>query len=88
MPIKTASLILVTIRWRSWRVPPLLTLARGTTNCWLTIGGDTNHVHEIQESTNLLYWSPVMSFTLTNDPQTVSLSLPATGAKFWRVRAQ
>jgi hypothetical protein len=67
---------------------PSLTLARGTTNCWLTIGGDTNHLHEIQESTNLLDWSPVMSFSLTNDPQTVSLPLPASGPKFWRVRAQ
>jgi len=70
--------------------PPLLTLARGATNFWLTIDGDINHVHEIQESTNLLStnWLPVMSFTLTNDPQTVSLPLPATGAEFWRVRAE
>jgi hypothetical protein len=29
-----------------------------------------------------------MSFSLTNDPQTVSLPLPASGPKFWRVRAQ
>jgi hypothetical protein len=70
--------------------PPFLTLARGATNCWLTVSGDTNHLHEIQESTNLLStnWLPVMSFTLTNDPQTVSLPLPATSSKFWRVRAQ
>jgi hypothetical protein len=68
---------------------PLLTLTGTKTNCWLTISGDINRLHEIQESTNLSTgWLPVISFTLTNDPQTVSLPLPATGAKFWRVRAQ
>jgi hypothetical protein len=69
---------------------PVLTLARGATNCWLTIAGDINHLHEIQESTNLVStnWVTVMSFTLTNDPQTVSLPLPTAGSKFLRVRAQ
>ncbi len=69
---------------------PVITFSGGVTNCWLTISGDINHLHEIQESTNLLStnWLPVMSFTLTNDPQTVSLPLPATRLKFWRVRAQ
>ena len=70
--------------------PPLLALARDATNFWLTVSGEINHLHEIQESTNLLStnWVPVMSFTLTNDPQTVSLPLPATGSRFWRVQAQ
>jgi len=33
-------------------------------------------------------WQTILSITLTNDPQTVSLPLPAVAQKFWRVSAQ
>lgn len=69
---------------------PSLTLSRGTTNLLLTIRGDTNHMHRVQEITNVLStnWQIVVSVTLTNDPQTVSLPLPASSPRFWRVRAE
>lgn len=69
---------------------PLLTLSRGDTNLWLTISGDTNRLHTIQEINSLsaASWSKVLSLTLTNDPQTVSLPLPATWPKFWRAQAE
>lgn len=69
---------------------PSLALAFGTTNLLLTISGDVNHLHEIQANTNLLTtnWLPVLSFNLTNDPQTVSVPMPAGNLNFWRVRAE
>lgn len=69
---------------------PRLTLTRGTTNLWLGIAGDTNHIHHIQEITNVLStnWQTVVSLTLTNDPQTVSLPLPTSNPRFWRVQAE
>ncbi len=70
--------------------PPMLTLKRGATDLLLTIGGDIGRLHQVQEvgalsSTN---WLTVLSVTLTNDPQTVSLPLPSVSTKYWRVRAQ
>jgi len=69
---------------------PVLSLARGTTNWWLTISGDVGRTNQVQEvnsmaSTN---WLTVLSVILTNDPQAVSLPLPAANTKFWRVKAQ
>lgn len=69
---------------------PVLTLRLGTSNLWLTINGDTNHVHLIQEigalgSTN---WETVLSTNVTMDPTTVSLPLSGSSPKFWRVLAQ
>jgi hypothetical protein len=68
---------------------PQLSLARGTTNLLLTIGGDVGHVHQVQQKSTLssTSWSNVVSVTLTNDPQVVPLPRPATPA-FWRVQAQ
>ena len=65
---------------------PLLSLARGTTNLWLTISGDMGRLHHILENTNLATgnWQTNLSLTLTNDPQTISLPLPTVAAKFWR----
>ncbi len=69
---------------------PRLTLASNAGELLLTIAGDVGRVHEIQQlaalgSTN---WQSVQSVTLTNDPQTVSLTLPGGNSSFWRVRAQ
>lgn len=68
---------------------PQLSLALGPTNLLLTISGDVGHVHQIVESTSLAlpHWTTNQSLTLTTDPQTVSLPLPATATKFWRVFA-
>ena len=71
-------------------LPPVLSLALGPTNLLLTISGSVGHTNQIQEigsltSTN---WQATMSFVLTNDPQVVSLPLPADGSAFWRVTAK
>lgn len=69
---------------------PQLTLTRGTTNLLLQITGSVGHQHTIQELASLssTNWNAVTTVTLTNSPQTVSLPLPATAPKFWRVMAQ
>lgn len=69
---------------------PLLTLTRGTTNWWLTVHGDPHRLHHIQETTSLASadWQTVISVTLTNDPQTLSLSLATDQSRFWRVLAE
>jgi len=69
---------------------PHLVLKAGLTNLLLSISGDVGHTNQIQEigaltSTN---WLTTQSFKLTNDPQVVSLPLPAGTVKFWRVVAQ
>ena len=68
---------------------PTISLARTSTNLLFTIRGDINHLHVIQQvpaitSTN---WQPVVSVTLTNDPQVVPVAFP-TGSTFYRVQAQ
>jgi hypothetical protein len=68
---------------------PTISIARTSTNLLFTIHGDINHLHEIQQvpvitSTS---WQPVVSVTLTNDPQVVPVAFP-TGSTFYRVRAQ
>jgi hypothetical protein len=73
---------------------PSLTLRPTATNLWLTIRGDTGHVHQVQESLSLpasktaTNWQTVLSVTLTNSPQDVSLPLPSSTTRFWQVRAQ
>jgi hypothetical protein len=69
---------------------PHLSLALGKTNLLLTISGTVGHTNQIQEigSLTLTNWQTTLSFLLTNDPQMVSLPLPAGTSKFWRVAAQ
>ena len=73
---------------------PSLTLRPTATNLWLTIRGDTGHVHQVQQSLALpssrtaTNWQTVLSVTLTNSPQDVSLPLPSAATRFWQVRAQ
>ena len=68
---------------------PSLMLTLGTTNLWLKISGDVQHVHRILEATSVVsgHWTTNQSLVLTNDPQTISLPLPS-GARFWRVLAE
>lgn len=69
---------------------PVLLLTATSTNLLLTISGDVGRLHRVLEATNLAVgnWLTNRSFTLTNDPQTVSLPLPPGAAKFWRVKAE
>ncbi|HEX5400087.1 MAG TPA: hypothetical protein VFY06_13665 [Verrucomicrobiae bacterium] len=66
---------------------PLVSLAPGATNLWLTISGDVGHTNEIQELDSLTAtnWQTAVTLKLTNNPQTVSLPLPTNQMKFWRV---
>jgi len=69
---------------------PELEIVQSTTNLLMTLHGDVGHLHEIQELSGLglTNWQTKISVTLTNDPQSVSLPLPAAMATFWRVRAR
>jgi hypothetical protein len=69
---------------------PLLSLARGSTNFWLTIHGDVGHLHTILQVSNIIStnWLAVTSINLTTDPQTISLPLTGAPRSFWRVLAQ
>lgn len=66
---------------------PALSLAFGTTNLLLTISGDPGPVHHLQQITSLTStnWQTFLELVLTNDPQTISLPLPAESSVFWRV---
>jgi hypothetical protein len=70
--------------------PPRLSLIAGSGGLTLTIAGDIGHTHQVQEVTSLnsTNWQPVISVTLTNDPQQVPLPLPTEATHFWRVVAQ
>jgi hypothetical protein len=69
---------------------PSLMLTLGFTNLFLSISGDVGRMHQIQQTSSLTLtnWQTVQSLTLTNDPQIVSLPIPAGGPAFWRVSAQ
>jgi hypothetical protein len=69
---------------------PLLALAPGKANLWLTISGDPGHTNEIQELDSLTAtnWQTRLTLLLTNDPQAVSLPLPSGHTAFWRVLAR
>ncbi|MEP6664383.1 MAG: hypothetical protein ABJC04_12050 [Verrucomicrobiota bacterium] len=67
---------------------PLLALQLAPTNLSLTITGNIGQICEIQEAVtiNAVNWPTISTVTLTNTSQTVSLPLPSTQTKFWRVR--
>ena len=69
---------------------PLLELLSSSTNLVLVLHGDVGRVHEIQMvgDLSLTNWQTQVSVTLTNDPQPVSVALPAGAAFFWRAKAQ
>lgn len=66
---------------------PLLSLNHSPGNLSLTISGEVGQVCEIQDasSVNSTNWTTLSSVTLTNDPQIISLPLPGTATRFWRV---
>jgi len=69
---------------------PHLSLTFGSTNLLLTVSGSVGHTNQIQQIASLstTNWLTTQSFLQTNDPQMVSLPLPAGTPKFWRVVAQ
>jgi hypothetical protein len=66
---------------------PELTLTHGSGNLLLSISGDVGVQHLIERASAATgaTWTTATSVTLTNDPQTVSLSMP-TNTTFWRAR--
>jgi len=66
--------------------PPFLSLNLSESELLLTISADVGQVCEIQEAATIsaTNWPTIFSVTLTNDPHTVSLPLPATETRFWR----
>lgn len=69
---------------------PVLSLSSAQTHLLLRVSGDVGHTHLVQEaaSPNSTTWTTVQSLTLTNDPQVLTLPLPASSPTFWRVKAQ
>jgi hypothetical protein len=66
---------------------PTLTLALASSQLAFTISGDVGRAYHIQQSTAAaaMDWVTCRTVTLTNDPQTVHLPLPAGLQAFYRV---
>jgi len=69
---------------------PQLALATTPGRLWITISGDVGHTCWLQEASSLspTNWDTTQTFSLTNDPQQIQLTLPAGAPKFWRVQTQ
>jgi hypothetical protein len=67
---------------------PTLAVSLAPSTVVFSVSGTVGWVHEIQAATSLALqdWTAVQSITLSSDPQSVSLSRPEVGARFWRVR--
>jgi hypothetical protein len=67
---------------------PSLILTSGPSGFSLNISGTVGRTHEIQDVNSLgdTNWNTVLSVTLTNDPQTVTLPVSVAATRFWRVR--
>ncbi len=68
--------------------PPRLAVSFGPAEVRLSISGTVAVSHELQEASSLSLgdWSTIRTLSLTNDPQTVTVPLPAGQTRFWRVR--
>jgi hypothetical protein len=69
---------------------PQLQLVQNGSQLVLTLHGDPGFINDIQSVTDLgsTNWQTAVSVTITNDPQTVSFSVPGGTTSFWRVRAR
>lgn len=67
---------------------PTLKISQSSTNLLLSISGEVGEVHQVEQTAVLSppKWALATSFILTNDPQTVRLSVPTNGISFWRVK--
>lgn len=68
---------------------PVLSLAPAAGGLELTIRGDVQHTHLVQEAVapDAVSWNTIQTLALATDPQTITLALPGSN-KFWRVVAQ
>ncbi len=69
---------------------PQLWLAADSGHLRLTISGEVGRTHLVQEAASPAgaTWSTVQTLTLTADPQLISLPLPDSQTRFWRVEAR
>jgi hypothetical protein len=67
-----------------------LALSLTTTNLQLSIGGANGSVCQVQQSFTLpaTNWQIVQTISVTNDPQVLTLPLPASAPAFWRTQVQ
>jgi len=68
---------------------PQLAVTRSDQQLLLSVSGVIGKRHDIERVSALggTNWTVAVSLTLTNDPQTVAVPVPANGNAFWRVRA-
>jgi hypothetical protein len=68
---------------------PVLALILNSTNLVLSVSGTVGHLHDLQQALSLpsTNWQTVVSVTLTNDPQLVSVPYLPVPAAFWRALA-
>lgn len=69
---------------------PLISVSLTSSNLLLWISGDVNHTNSIQQNGGLNpnNWTTIQTVVLTNDPQLVTVPLPATSPQFWRVQVE
>jgi hypothetical protein len=68
---------------------PTLSLSNAQTHLRLSVSGEIGRTHRVEQAgTPNTNWTTLHSFVLTNDPQTVTLPLPAASPTFWRVKAE
>lgn len=69
--------------------PPQLVFTLTSTNLLISLSGDVGHRHNLQQTLSIpaTNWQTVVSLTLTNNPQVISISNPAAPAAFWRALA-
>jgi hypothetical protein len=66
--------------------PPQLAFTLTSSNLLISVSGDVGHRLDLQQTLSLpaTNWQTVVSLTLTNNAQVVSISNPAAPAAFWR----
>ncbi len=65
---------------------PNLAFAWGSTNLLLSVSGDVGHLYDLQQTLSLpaTNWQTMVSVTVTNDPQVVTVPYPSASSAFWR----
>lgn len=69
--------------------PPVIGLTWTSTNVLLSVSGDIGYLLDVQRTQSLpaTNWQTVISVTLTNDPESISITNPDSPSSFWRVLA-
>jgi hypothetical protein len=68
--------------------PPVLSLSQSGQGLLLSISSEIGGVYQLQFSSSISSpeWLPVQSLSVTNDPQTLRLTLPSGPSAFWRLQ--